>query len=172
MDYLSLCKNRYSCRMLQDRPVEQEKIDRIIEAGLCAPTAVNKQPFRIFVIQSPEALEKAAVSYPFDFVRKAPVLLVIGAQENEAWIRKYDERNFADVDATIVATHVLLAIEAEGLSTTWIGHFDPSALKEAFPQMEGLDLIAMFPVAYAAADAEPGAKHEICRPASELVQTI
>ena len=169
MDFLNLAKDRYSCRMLDPRPVEQEKIDRIIEAALCAPTAVNKQPFRVFVLQSPEALAKAGEAFPFDFVRKAPALIVIGAKEDEAWVRKFDSRNFADVDATIVATHVMLAIHDLGLVSTWIGNFDPAVMKAAFPVMEGLDLIALFPVAYPAQDAAPGAKHTVSRECRELV---
>ena len=94
---------------------------------------------------------------------------MIGAKEDEAWVRKFDGRNFADVDAAIVATHVMLAIHDLGLVSTWIGNFDPAVMKAAFPVMEGLDLIALFPVAYPAQDAAPGTKHTVSRECAELV---
>jgi len=53
MTFNDLARKRYSCRKLAAKPVEQEKIDAIVEAGILAPTAVNKQPFRIWVAKSP-----------------------------------------------------------------------------------------------------------------------
>ena len=59
MDFAKLCAERYSLRKFDTRPVEREKLDLILEAGRNAPTAHNKQPQRIFVLQRAEALEKA-----------------------------------------------------------------------------------------------------------------
>lgn len=59
MDFEKLSAERYSLRKFSDRPVEQEKLDLILEAGRNAPTAHNLQPQRIFVIRTPETLEKA-----------------------------------------------------------------------------------------------------------------
>ena len=56
MDFEKLSAERYSLRKFDTRPVEQEKLDLILEAGRNAPTAHNKQPQRIFVFRSPEAL--------------------------------------------------------------------------------------------------------------------
>ena len=58
MDFEKLAAERYSLRKFSDRPVEAEKLAAILEAGRNAPTAHNFQPQRIFVLQSPEALEK------------------------------------------------------------------------------------------------------------------
>lgn len=57
MTFLELAKKRYSCRSLQDRPVEEEKLHRILEAGNLAPTAVNKQPIHFWVLKSSEAMK-------------------------------------------------------------------------------------------------------------------
>ena len=57
MDFLELTKNRFSCRSFSDRKVEKEKIDKILEAGRVAPTAMNIQPQRILVLQDKEKLE-------------------------------------------------------------------------------------------------------------------
>ena len=91
---------------------------------------------------------------------------------DEAWTRKYDGRNFADVDASIVGTHIMLAAHDLGLGTTWVGHFDAPAVKEAFPETAGYDLVALFPIGYPAADAAPSAAHLEHKSAEELVTRL
>ena len=74
-------------------------------------------------------------------------------------MRSFDKKNFADVDASIAATHMMLEIEALGLGTTWVGHFDAPKLKELFPEMADYELVAIFPVGYPAEDAKPSTRH-------------
>lgn len=170
MDFLKFAKERYSCRKFSDKPVEMEKVERIIDAGLCAPTACNYQPYKIWVIQSEEAVNAINAITPYMFGTK--IALVVGADEKPAWVRKYDQKNFADVDAAIVATHLMLAIHAEGFGTTWIGHFDAPALKEKFPEMAEYNLIAIFPIGYAAEDAVPSPLHEKKNDKDEMVKYL
>ena len=73
-------------------------------------------------------------------------ILMLGARADEAWVRKYDGRNFADVDASIVGTHIMLAAHDLGLGTTWVGHFDAPAVHEAFPETAGYDLVALLAI--------------------------
>ena len=96
-DFLSLARDRYSCREFTDQPVEPQKIDALLEAARLAPTAVNKQPWHAWVVTDPEALAKLNVTTRFGFGAK--VVIVLGAARDEAWTRKYDGANFADVDA-------------------------------------------------------------------------
>ena len=130
-DFLSLARDRYSCRELTDQPVEPQKIDALLEAARLAPTAVNKQPWHAWVITDPEALAKLNATTRFGFGAK--VVIVLGAARDEAWTRKFDGANFADVDASIVGTHIMLAAHDMGLGTTWVACFDAPALQEAFP---------------------------------------
>ena len=58
MDFLELAKERFSVRSYSPKPVEPEKVAKILEAAQAAPTATNSQPQRVYVLQSPEALEK------------------------------------------------------------------------------------------------------------------
>ena len=74
MDFEKLCAERYSLRKYADRPVEAEKLEKVLEAGHNAPTAHNLQPQRILVMQSREALEKAEECTACKF--HAPVILV------------------------------------------------------------------------------------------------
>lgn len=170
MTFNELAGKRYSCRKLAAKPVEQEKLDAIIEAGILAPTAVNRQPFRIWIAKSPAALKAIHDATPFTF--GAGVFLIIGANRDEAWVRPSDNANFADVDATIAATHMMLAIEDQGLATTWVGHFDAPKLQKAIPELAGFDLIAIFPVGYADPLAAPNPRHAERKSAAELVAVV
>ena len=170
MDFLELAKERFSCRSLKCTRIDKELIDKIIEAGIAAPTAVNKQPYKIWFMQSPESKERIKEVTRFDF--NADTFLVVGSKADDAWVRKYDGKNFADVDAAIVATHMMLEIQDLGLRTTWVGHFNAPKLKELCPQMKGYELIAIFPIGYAAEDGVPSERHEDRRTVEEVVQVL
>ena len=169
MDFLDLAKERFSCRKFNDKPVEQEKIDKIIQAGLLAPTAVNKQPFRIFEIKA-ENVEKLKKATPFTF--GAPIFLAIGADTDNAYVRSFDNKNFAEIDATIVATHMMLEIHNLGLGTTWVGHFDESILKTEFPQMKDYSIVAIFPVGYPAEDVTISPTHYQYKNQEEILEIL
>ena len=171
-DFLQLAKDRYSVRKFADREVEQEKIYKIVEAGIKAPTACNLQPFKIWVAKSEDAKNKINKANKFPFVHQAPVLIVVGSKNEEAWVRKFDGKNFADIDASIVATHIMLAIHDLGLGTTWIGHFDEKLLKEQFEEMKDYNLIAIFPVGYIADDCVPAKGHSEYRVYDEIVKEL
>ena len=170
MDFLKLAHERYSCRKLSTKPVEQEKIDKIIEAGMIAPTAINAQPFKIWLIKSPQEVSKVAQTTPFTF--GASVVLAVGAKNEGAYVRNFDGKNFAEIDASIVATQIMLEIHDLGLGSTWVGHFDPAKLRELFPPMKGYEIVALFPIGYPADDAKPSDRHEASKSVEELVEVL
>lgn len=170
MEFNELIRDRFSCRALSDWEIPHDVLGRIFEAARLAPTAVNKQPFKVWAIQSPDARAKLAEATNYTF--GAGVFLVVGGKANEAWVRSYDERNFADVDASIVATHIMLAIHNEGLRSTWVGHFDAPKLKKAFPAMADYDLIALFPVGYPTEKGLPSPRHPQRKSATEIVEVL
>ncbi|MBQ1270457.1 MAG: nitroreductase family protein [Clostridia bacterium] len=170
MDFLQLSHDRWSVRKFSDKPVEQEKIDKIIESAMAAPTACNWQPFKIWVFQSPEAVAKLADATSYTFGAK--LMFLIGGDPEKAWVRKFDKKSFADVDASIVATHMMLEIHDLGLGTTWVGAFNEAKLKAYFPQLEGYQLIALFPTGYIAEDAEPSKLHLESKAKEELVTVL
>ena len=67
MNFLEFARERYSCRKLTGAPVAAEKLERILEAARIAPTAHNEQPFRVFLLESPEAVEKVHEINPLHF---------------------------------------------------------------------------------------------------------
>ncbi len=167
-DFLELAHDRYSVRKISSKPVEREKLEKILEAGLIAPTAANKQPFRIFLFTSPEAKEKLDQCHSFPFVKSAPAVFIVAGVQEEGWVRRWDGHNFTDVDASIVATSMMFAIHDLGLGSTWCGAFDEGKVKELFPELDGLTLIAMFPVGYIDEGAEPAPFHTVYRDRGEM----
>ena len=157
MEFNSVIQCRYSCRALSTSPVEQAKIDRILEAGRIAPTAVNKQPIHVWAVSAPEALE--AIKGVTRSNYGAPLLLIVGCRPADAWVRRYDGKNGAEVDASIVATYLMLAAENEGLATLWVGSFDPALLSGLLPGTDGYELVAMINVGYPAPGSAPSDKH-------------
>ena len=169
-DFLALAQERYSCRKFSDKPVESEKIEQVLAAAVCAPTAVNKQPWHAWVVTDADAVARINETTRFGFGAK--VIIVVGAAADEAWVRKSDGRNFADVDASIVATQIMLEVQDLGLGTTWVGHFDAPALAEALPELAGYDLIALFPIGYPDPAYQPAPGHTASKGKDELVSYI
>ncbi len=170
-DFLQLAKDRYSARMLEGADISKEDIEKIIEAGVCAPTAVNNQPFKIWAFESEEARQKLVSCTKMQFIAPAKVIFMIGADPSAAWVRQYDGKNFADVDAPIVATHMMLAIHDLGYGSTWIGHFDVNKVKELFPDTAKYELIALLPMGGIANGCEPSPRHTEYRNRDEIVET-
>ena len=132
MDFLQLCADRYSVRSFADTPIPDEVLNQILEAGRLAPTAMNLQPQRIFVIRSEEALEKMRT------VKKCyganTVLMVCGDTE-VACNRPKVDHCMAEMDCTIATTQMMLAAKALGVGSCWINA--PAALSDD-PDMRAL----------------------------------
>ena len=159
MEFNEVLNRRYSCRAFAAKGVEQEKVDRILEAGRMAPTAVNKQPVHIWAVSRSETLD--AIKGVTRSNYGAPLLLVVGCRPADAWVRRYDGKNGAEVDATIVVTYLMLAAENEGLATLWVGSFDPALLWDILPGAGGYELVAMINVGYSAPDSKPLPMHGV-----------
>ena len=170
MEFNDVLNRRYSCRAFAGRGIEREKVDRILEAGRMAPTAVNKQPVHIWAVSRPETLE--AIKGVTRSNYGAPLILVVGCRPADAWVRRYDGKNGAEVDAAIVATYLMLAAENEGLATLWVGSFDPALLREILPGTEGYDLVAMINVGYPAPESRPSAMHSERKSLEEQVTEV
>ena len=170
MDFQTLSKARYSLRKFSPAPVEEEKLSLILEAGRKAPTAHNYQPQRIFVLQSPEALEKVDGCTASHF--HPPVMIIVAYDPAVSWKREYDGKEHGEIDAAIAATQMMLQAADLGLGTTYVGMFDPVKLHAAFPELQGLVPIALLPLGYPAENAHPARLHEDRKPLSELVRYL
>lgn len=167
MDFIELAKERFSCRKFKTDKVEQEKIDLILEAGFVAPTAVNRQPQKILVLtdENKLALLKECTKYDFD----APLCFIVCTDSNKAYSRGYDAKNSAEIDASIVTTHMMMEAQDLGLGTTWVMAFNPEKARELFNVPKELEIVAMLPTGYPADDAVISPLHTKYRDAKEIV---
>ncbi|MCI8399808.1 MAG: nitroreductase [Oscillibacter sp.] len=170
MDFEALSAARYSLRKFSGQPVEPEKLALILEAGRNAPTAHNNQPQRIFVLQSPEALEKADACMGSHF--HPPVIIAVAYDPEVSWKRETDGKDHGEIDAAIAATQMMLQAADLGLGTTYVGMFEPEKLLAAFPEMSGTRPIALLPLGYPAEGAHPARLHAERRPLGELVKYL
>ena len=155
MNLQELMRTRYSVRAYRSDPVEDEKLARVLEAARIAPTAANRQAFRVIVIPTKGREADLRRIYGREWFLQAPLVLCVCAVPSEAWVRKADGWNAAEVDATIVMTHIVLAAAEEGLGTCWIAAFDPGAAREVLGLPREVVPSAFTPLGYAADAAAP-----------------
>jgi nitroreductase len=167
MTLLDLARARYSVRGFDPRPVENDKLELILQAAQAAPSACNYQSTRILVIQKPADLKK--FSYMSRSIFGAPMALIVCADTGVAWVRGFDKLNHAGADACIAATHIMLQAAELGLGTTWIGNFNPDLLCKEFDLPENIAPICVLPLGYPAASSTPSDRHESRKPLEETV---
>lgn len=144
--------NRYSCRHYSQEPVSQEQILEILECARLAPSACNRQPWKFMVISAPEELSAVHASYNRDWIKEAPVAIIVLGNRNEAWHRSYDEYDATDIDIAITTEHICLAATSMGLGTCWICNFDPITLRTGMNIPEEWEPLAIIPVGKPAED--------------------
>jgi nitroreductase len=167
MAFLDLAKDRYSVRKFSGNPVEKEKIGLILQAGQLAPTACNNQPQHILIAESKEARSKIRKCTHSDF--GAPVIFVVCYDRAVSWKRSYDGKDEGEVDAAIVTAHMMLEAADIGLGTTWVGSFDPDAVRREFSLPDSMVPVALLPTGYPAKDAAPSSHHAERKPLEQTV---
>ena len=165
-DFLSLAQKRYAVRSYLPKPVEAEKLERILEAGRVAPTAKNTQPFRFLVVQHPERLKKLSACTN---VKGYPLAIIVCSVASEVWVRPFDGKSKPDTDAAIAATHMLLEATDLGLGSCWLMHFDPTPIREQFRIPEGTEPEYILAIGYPAEDSHPSERHTKRKPLEALI---
>ncbi len=165
MDFQELINKRYSVRAYKSEPVEDEKLEQVLDAARLAPTASNRQPFQFIVIHTAGREAELRRIYRADWFCKAPLVICACSVPSQAWSRM-DKKNYGEVDVTIAMDHLILAATALGLGTCWIAAFDPEAAREVLGLPEGVEPVVFTPLGHPA--DQPGAKRR--KPLSELVR--
>jgi nitroreductase len=147
MDFEKLVQTRYSCRAYKPDPVGEEALHTILEAARLAPTAANKQAFRVIVVRTKGREEALRRVYPREWFVQPPLVLAVCAIPAQAWIRK-DGRSYSDVDAAIVMDHLILAAADLGLGTCWIANFDAAAAREVLALPPEADPVVFTPLGW------------------------
>ena len=149
MEFNELIHLRESVRNYDpDRPVPEEIIEKILNAGRIAPSAKNLQPWKFIVISTSPLLDRVKECYRRDWIKDAPHIVVVIGLKDQAWIRAYDGYNSVETDVTIAMTHIILAAENEGVGACWIAAFDPSCMREVLNPSDNQVIYGMTPLGY------------------------
>lgn len=167
MEFKEVLKKRYSCKKYSNKQIEQEKLTAILEAGRLAPTAKNLQEQHIYVLQSEDCLAKVDSVTPCRY--GAPTVLVVAFDKNNVFTYPGDKRDSGVEDATIVATHLILAAADEGVDSCWINYFDPDKLAQALGLPENEEVLMVLDLGYAADGTGPLANHEKRKALEDIV---
>ncbi len=171
MTFLDLARRRHSVRAYRPDPVPDDLLAVVLEAGRVAPTAANRQPFRIVVVRTAGREAELRRIYDREWFVQAPLILCVCAVRAEAWRRTmYDGRSHADVDAAIVMDHMILAAADLGLGTCWIAAFDPSAAREVLGVPPEGEPMLFTPLGFSSDDPAGSARHVQRRPLEDLVR--
>ena len=170
MEFKEVIRKRFSCKKFSDKAVEPEKLANVLEAGRLAPTAKNLQEQHIYVVQSEGALAKIDELTPCRY--GAPVVLAVAFDRNNVFTYPGGKRDSGVEDATIVATHMILAAADEGLDSCWINFLDPEKTAEALGLPENEEILMLMDLGYAAEGAGPLPNHDSRKPLSETVSYL
>lgn len=146
MDYFNVIEKRFSCRKFKEEAISKELLDKVLNAGLLAPTACNYQPERIFVISSSEALNKLKEATRYTF--NAKTVLCICHNKDESWHRGNDGLDHGKVDSTIVATQMVLALTALDLGSCYVCSFKEALVKEILGLGDNYEVDILLPIGY------------------------
>ena len=149
MEFLELAKKRYSCRAYKSDPVEDDKLQQVLEAARLAPTACNLQPFQLIVIHTKGREADLRRIYSSSWFTQAPIIICACGIQSQSWKRR-DGKNYCEVDVTIAMDHLILAATNLGLGTCWIGAFNPDSAREILGLPDGVEPIAFTPLGYPA----------------------
>lgn len=167
MSFLELAKRRYSVRSYTAQKVETEKLDKILQAAHAAPTAANLQPVHLIAVQGKDGLDKIGKAAN---IYGAPLAIIVCANHSRAWVRPFDRKQTADIDASILTDHMMMEATELGLGSVWICYFQPDMIREAFGLPDNLEPINILAVGYSNEEAADPERHSQTRiPIEELV---
>lgn len=147
-DFLELAKSRYSCRKYDQKPVDEEKLSLVLEAGRIAPSAVNYQPWKFIVIREPANLDKIKAAYHREWFKSAPCVIAICGDHSRSWKRGGDGKDHADIDVAIAVDHMTLQAADIGLATCWVCNFDKQKCIDVLHLPDEVEPLVLLPLGY------------------------
>ena len=175
MTVLDIIRKRQSVRKYQDKPVEEEKLQQILEAARLAPSSTNSQPWHFISVKDKELKSKLMNAVPLGvaamnkFINEAPIVIV--GCVTPTFFQKVSsvfgrENHFIDV--SIAMEHMVLVAEDIGLGTCWVGWFDEGKVKKLLNVPRGAKVVAMLALGYPA----EGGMHATTRKALEEIYSV
>lgn len=168
MEFESVIRERQATRKFNGQSVEKEKLEKILEAGRIAPTAKNIQPIKIYVVESPEGLEKIDKASPCRY--NAGTVLVVCGDKEQAFTK--GEYSTYEMDACIVATHMMLEATNQGINNIWVEMFDEKILREELSIPTEIVPVCLLPLGYKTDDCPVSPNHNRRKKLNELVEYI
>ena len=154
LDVISAIQGRRSIRSYTPQKIEEEKLNKVLEAARLAPSANNKQNWKFVVVRDGELREKMiSASYDQQFVGEAPVIIVACGTEPSSIMRCGQPRY--TIDLSIAVSYMTLEAYEQGLGTCWIGSFDEGAVKKLLNIPDEVRVVAITPLGYPAGTSAP-----------------
>jgi nitroreductase len=149
MEFYQVLKMRRSVRHYDPgQTISDEVLFRILEAGRIAPSAANRQPWKFIVVKDPKMRERICQCYKGEWLKNAPVILIVVGRRDKSWVRVKDGHNSLEVDLTIALDHMILAAAAEGVGSCWIMAFDYEILSSVLNLKENEFVSCLTPLGY------------------------
>ena len=153
MDIYESIRKRTSVRSYLPKPVEEEKLQKVLDAARLAPSGKNGQPWMFIVVKDEETRQRLVPACKNQkFIGEAPVVVAVCGHEELAYQKMGGYWNSLPVDIGIALEHLMLAAEAEGLGTCWIGAFSEQEVRDILEVPTEVKILALTPVGYPAAD--------------------
>ena len=168
MEFENVIRKRQATRKFSNQVVEKEKINNILEAGRIAPTAKNVQPIKIYVVESSEGLEKIDKASPCRY--NAPIVLLVFGDKKQAFSK--GEHSTYEMDACIVATHMMLEATNQELDNIWVEMFDENVLREEFSIPNNLVPVCLLPIGYRNENCPESPNHNRRKELEEIVEYV
>ena len=166
MEFEDIIRKRTSVRKFSDIKLEQEKLDKILEAGRLAPTAKNNQPIKIYVINSNVGIDKIDKASRCRYGAKT-ILIVCGNKEDAYHKGEYTT---AEMDSCIVATHMMLEATNIGVDNIWVESFDENILREEFDIPNKYTPFLLMSLGYKAEDCPMNPLHDRRKTIKDIVE--
>lgn len=147
MDFLTLARQRCTTRGFTDKKIAKDDLERILSAGRVAPTACNKQPQRIVVVQEPESIRKVQKAYNTFGSR---CVLIVCQDKSAPLVRPFDGKCSGDLDIGIVCDHMMLAARELNIGSVMVGLFDPGIIRKEFSVPDYIEPTALLILGYPA----------------------
>ncbi len=147
MDFINVITNRRSHRKFKEDVIEDEILERIIEAARLAPTWSNKQGARYIIVKNKALIKEIADATNQKWIENVPMLIVVCISPSRSG-KNLSNLEYFTVDAAICMEHIVLAATNEGLGTCWVGLFNEDKIKEALSIPEKVRVIAFTPLGY------------------------
>lgn len=169
MTFLEICKTRFSTRSFENRPVGDDVLNYLLECARFAPSAVNYQPWHFIVVRDDARKKAIQDCYNRDWFRSAPLYIVICADHQQSWVRKTDDKDFAEIDVAIAVEHICIAATEKGLGSCWVCNFESEKLHETLQLPTHIEVVAILPIGYPDLNIYPETPIKLRKPLKETV---